>query len=102
MSASVTPRTLPKRNDARSRVKLRDELISTMPSANAPEKMTPIAVSSLMRRLVATTAIESEVSAPKTNAPMKMLLPSKKAMTMPGKMACDRASPMKLRPRSTM
>ena len=62
MSFVVTPSTLPKRNDARSRVKFRDELISTTPSANVPANITPIAESSLTRRFVATTAIDAEVS----------------------------------------
>ena len=83
-------------------MKFFDELMRTTPSANVPANSTPMAESSLTRRLVATTAIETDVRTPKMSAPTKMLRPSRKAMTMPGKMACESASPMNERPRSTM
>ena len=82
-------------------MKLRDELISTTPSAKAPANSTPIAESSFTRRFVATTAMDPDVSTPKISAPQKMLCPMRNAMTMPGKIACDSASPTNESPRST-
>ena len=53
------------------------------------------------RRFVARSAIETAVRIPKANAPRRMLSPRRNAITMPGKMAWERASPMNERPRRT-
>ena len=82
-------------------MKFRVALISTTPRAKVPANRTPMAESSLTRRLMATTAISVDVTTPHTSAPRKMLCPKRKATTTPGKMAWERASPMKDRPRST-
>ena len=82
-------------------MKFREVLIKTTPSAKVPANNTPIAVSSFTRRFVARSAIETAVRIPKANAPRRMLSPRRNAITMPGKMAWERASPMNERPRRT-
>ena len=60
-----------------------------------------MAESSLTRRVVARTTIEADVNSPNASAPRNTLRPRRKAMTTPGKMAWERASPMNESPRST-
>ena len=72
-----------------------------MPSANAPANITPIAASSRRRPDWLMAPMPSDTNTAATNAPAKMLVPARKAITTPGKTACAKASPTNAMPRST-
>lgn len=101
-SASDTPNTLPKRKSFMSRCtpsRLVSQDMPMMPSANIAVNTMPIEASSLVMELRCIQVIITEVMSPAATAPAKMakgLCPkSIKPTTTPGRMACDRASPMR-------